>query len=125
MAPSSVISRSASAVSKGVRKLKKKVSKVIGRSRQSKSTSAVSEKAAESDADDKHNWTSPIYSFFDDNVETVTDRDGRKYQAFKCKAPRGCKGKSDFLGVKRFQTKANSNPHTDRSSTSNLKKHAK
>ncbi|KAJ7366043.1 hypothetical protein DFH08DRAFT_617433, partial [Mycena albidolilacea] len=59
-------------------------------------------------------WTSPIYSFFDDNVETVTDRDGCKYQAFKCKAPRGCKGKSGVY-----------DPHTDRSSTSNLKKHAK
>ncbi|KAJ6577977.1 hypothetical protein B0H19DRAFT_883837, partial [Mycena capillaripes] len=55
-------------------------------------------------------WTSPIYTFFDDNVETVIDsRDGRKYQAFKCKAPGGCKSKSG----------------ADRSSTSNLKKHAK
>ncbi|KAJ7255157.1 hypothetical protein C8J57DRAFT_1075719, partial [Mycena rebaudengoi] len=58
-------------------------------------------------------WTSPIYTFFDDKVETVTDSpDSRKYQAFKCKAPGGCKSKSGAL-------------HMDLSSTSSLKKHAK
>ncbi|KAJ6624058.1 hypothetical protein B0H10DRAFT_1943538 [Mycena sp. CBHHK59/15] len=56
MAPSSVISRSASAVCRGARKLKKEVSNIIqsissGRSRKSKSAaSVVSEKAAESEA---------------------------------------------------------------------------
>ncbi|KAJ7665490.1 hypothetical protein B0H14DRAFT_2658510 [Mycena olivaceomarginata] len=120
MVPSSVISRSASAVSKGARKLKKKVSNLIesissGRSRKSKSTPSASEKAAESDADDKVvKWTSPIYPFIKDNVKTLTDsHNGRKYQAFKCKAPGGCK------------TKVNSDPHSDWSSISNLKKHAK
>ncbi|KAJ7307068.1 hypothetical protein DFH08DRAFT_720301, partial [Mycena albidolilacea] len=69
-------------------------------------------------------WTSPIYTFFKDNVETLTDsHDGRKYQAFKCNAPGGCKSKSGV--VKRYQTKVNGDPHSDRSSTSNLKKHAK
>ncbi|KAJ7792038.1 hypothetical protein B0H14DRAFT_3499762 [Mycena olivaceomarginata] len=103
MAPSSVVSHSASAVSKTARKLKKVRS-----------------------SDDKHKWTSPIYTFFRDNVETVTDsHDGRKYQAFKCNAPGRCKSKSDFFGVKRYQKKVNGDPHSDCSSTSNLKKHAK
>ncbi|KAF7364527.1 hypothetical protein MVEN_00321700 [Mycena venus] len=104
--------RSVSAVSKGAKKLKKKVSNLIesissGRSRKSKSTASVaSEKAAENDKHTK--WTSPIYTFFEDNVETVTDsHNNRKYQAFKCKAPGGCKSKSDFLGINRYQTKVN------------------
>ncbi|KAJ7888159.1 hypothetical protein B0H14DRAFT_2562520 [Mycena olivaceomarginata] len=136
IAPSFVISRSASAVSKGARKLKKKVSNIVrsissGHSHKSKSTASVElEKAADSEpirsSEDKHKWTSPLYTFFKDNVETVTDsHDGRKYQAFKYNAPGGCKSKSDYLGVKRYQTKVNGDPHSDRSSTSNLKKHAK
>ncbi|KAJ7902586.1 hypothetical protein B0H14DRAFT_2329133, partial [Mycena olivaceomarginata] len=63
-------------------------------------------------------WTSPVYSFFKDNVETLADaHDGRKYQVFKCNTPGGCKSKSGM--------KVNGDPHSDRSSTSNLKKHAK
>ncbi|KAJ7210740.1 hypothetical protein GGX14DRAFT_363232, partial [Mycena pura] len=37
---------------------------------------------------------------------------------------RGCKKKSGFKGVRRFQTTVKGDPHSDRSSTSNLKKHA-
>ncbi|KAJ7192441.1 hypothetical protein GGX14DRAFT_380114 [Mycena pura] len=36
----------------------------------------------------------------------------------------GLTGRTGFKGVRRFQTKPNGQPHSDRSSTSNLKKHA-
>ncbi|KAJ7190630.1 hypothetical protein GGX14DRAFT_382010 [Mycena pura] len=36
----------------------------------------------------------------------------------------GLTGRTGFKGVRRFQTKLNGQPHSDRSSTSNLKKHA-
>ncbi|KAJ7340624.1 hypothetical protein DFH08DRAFT_963494 [Mycena albidolilacea] len=63
----------------------------------------------------KAKWTSPIYGFFRSDV-TIDYTDGRKYHFFQCVA-RHCKSKEN--GVKRYQD------NTDRSSTSNLKKHAR
>ena len=72
----------------------------------------------------KAKWTSGVYQFFKADVKTLTNDDGRKFQQFDCNAPRGCKKKSGFKGVRRFQTTVKGDPHSDRSSTSNLKKHA-
>ncbi|KAJ6512712.1 hypothetical protein C8R45DRAFT_813319, partial [Mycena sanguinolenta] len=61
-------------------------------------------------------WTSGVYQFFKPDVKILTDDTGRKYQQFACNAPNGCKKKTGYKGVRE--------PHSDRSSTSNLKKHA-
>ncbi|KAJ7366195.1 hypothetical protein DFH08DRAFT_679049 [Mycena albidolilacea] len=65
---------------------------------------------------------SGVYQFF---KPPKLDRDdnGREYQFFKCFAPQGCKHKGK--GTTRFQTNKNGSKATDRSSTSNLVKHAK
>ncbi|KAJ7355968.1 hypothetical protein DFH08DRAFT_511929 [Mycena albidolilacea] len=62
----------------------------------------------------KVKWTSPVYGFFRADV-TVAYADGRKYNFFPC-AARHCKSKDNR--VRRYQD------NQDRSSTSNLKKHA-
>ncbi|THU81654.1 hypothetical protein K435DRAFT_571266, partial [Dendrothele bispora CBS 962.96] len=58
-------------------------------------------------------WNSSIYSFFSEKVNIGHDK-GRKYHYFSCKAAR-CKGTG---GVRRYLD------GSDRSSTSNLRKHA-
>ncbi|KAJ7749872.1 hypothetical protein B0H14DRAFT_2405859 [Mycena olivaceomarginata] len=65
---------------------------------------------------------SGIYQFFEP-PKLDRDDDGQEYQFFKCSAPRGCKHKGK--GTTRFQTNKNGSKATDRSSTSNLVKHAK
>ncbi|KAJ7818443.1 hypothetical protein B0H14DRAFT_3739987 [Mycena olivaceomarginata] len=69
-------------------------------------------------------WRSGVYQFFDPDVKVLIDNKKALYQWFKCALPGGCKKAKGKQGVRRFQTKANGDPHTDRSSTSNLKKHA-
>lgn len=70
----------------------------------------------------KAGWKSGVYQFFSDNVKEHTDDGGRKYQFFTCAAPNGCKHKKN--GLVRYQTNADGSKATDRSSTSNLRKHA-
>ncbi|KAJ7800236.1 hypothetical protein B0H14DRAFT_2306543, partial [Mycena olivaceomarginata] len=70
----------------------------------------------------KAGWTSGVYQFFRDDVKEETDDTGRRFQFFKCAALGGCKHAKK--GVVRFQTNADGTRAGDRSSTSNLKKHA-
>ncbi|KAF8210607.1 hypothetical protein K438DRAFT_2054323 [Mycena galopus ATCC 62051] len=75
------------------------------------------------DGDDpKSHMRSGVYQFFEP-PKLNTDDDGRKYQFFKCAAPRGCKHMGK--GTTRFQTNKNGSKAADRSSTSNLLKHAR
>ncbi|KAJ6613357.1 hypothetical protein B0H10DRAFT_2222263 [Mycena sp. CBHHK59/15] len=61
---------------------------------------------------------------FKSEVVTKKDNKGRSFQQFNCAAPNGCKKRSGFKGVQRFQTNLDGTKASDRSSTSNLKKHA-
>jgi hypothetical protein len=64
---------------------------------------------------------SGIYQFFEP-PELKEDDDGQQYQFFKCAAPKGCKSK--VKGTTRFQTNKDGTKAADRSSNSNLMKHA-
>ncbi|KAJ7144097.1 hypothetical protein C8R44DRAFT_537739, partial [Mycena epipterygia] len=65
---------------------------------------------------------SGVYQFFEP-PKLCEDNDGRSYQSFKCAAPKGCKSK--VKTTSRYQTNKDGSKAADRSSTSNLKKHAK
>ncbi|KAJ7803769.1 hypothetical protein B0H14DRAFT_2384262 [Mycena olivaceomarginata] len=70
----------------------------------------------------KAGWKSGVYQFFSDNVKEHTNDGGCKYQFFTCAVPNGCKHKKN--GLVRYQTNTDGLKATDRSSTSNLRKHA-
>ncbi|KAJ7670459.1 hypothetical protein B0H17DRAFT_844915, partial [Mycena rosella] len=63
-----------------------------------------------------------VYRFFEP-PKLCKDDDGRSYQSFKCAAPKGCKSKVN--ATSRYQTNKDGSKAADRSSTSNLMKHAK
>ncbi|KAF7349077.1 Dimer-Tnp-hAT domain-containing protein [Mycena venus] len=139
--PSFIVSRASSVRSKlsdTFQKVKKKAKKTvkslssaasaIGRKKSASAEEIISVHSSASggevDDDVKANWTSGIYQFFNSNVVTKKDDNGRIFQQFSCAAPGGCKKRSGFKGVHRYQTKLDGQPASDRSSTSNLKKHA-
>ncbi|KAJ7825836.1 hypothetical protein B0H14DRAFT_2596296 [Mycena olivaceomarginata] len=85
--------------------------------------SQTSRKNDNGDTEDvKSRMHSGVYQFFEP-PKLDRDDDGREYQFFKCSAPWGCKHKGK--GTTRFQTNKNGSKVTDKSSTSNLVKHAK
>ncbi|KAJ7038766.1 hypothetical protein C8F04DRAFT_950821 [Mycena alexandri] len=65
---------------------------------------------------------SSVYQFFK-SPTLLEDGDGRQYQYFKCAAPKSCKAAAK--GISRYQTNKDGSKAADRSSTSNLMKHAK
>ncbi|KAF7291900.1 Dimer-Tnp-hAT domain-containing protein [Mycena indigotica] len=133
---SQVASKAASSISRASKSVRKAASRVAtsisGGSGKSKSSSSSGERAksGEGTADignenaDAKKWTSGVYQFFKPDVKLLIETDGRPYQAFTCGAKK-CKGKGDFKGVKRYQTRLDGKPSGDRSSTSGLKKHAR
>ncbi|KAJ7825838.1 hypothetical protein B0H14DRAFT_2596298 [Mycena olivaceomarginata] len=138
--PSSIMSRVSSVrskVSDTIQKVKKKAKNTVKSITSAASAderklplpelrrrSAYTLVSREVDDDIKATWKSEIYQFFDSNVVTKKDDNGRTFQQFSCTALGGCKKHSGFKGVHWYQTKLDGEPASDCSSTSNPKKHA-